>query len=788
MAAEHVIVSIKDDKERVRKRPTIYIPSTGPEGAIHIIYEIIDNSIDELISKDSKGDTVSITFNIKTKVCKVVDDGGGIPHKGMLDALTVINSSGKFENDEESHFNFSGGVNGVGLKLSVFLSEWCTATSNFKGKSLTYKFIDGELTDTIEEKSTQKGTSVEFKLDQRYVDINSVDIDTIVQRLEEKAYLFPTLHLNLTIIDGKKTKTYKYHGKTIEDKVKSWKPDTSVYLLHDVRTQKILADITDDELTEKKITIDVAFAFKEDALDTNDPMKYTIAYGNIIKNYMGGTHVEGLRQGLQKFIKTDIVPKFRGKDKEINILPSDVSAGLVCFIVVQLNDPEFRGQYKDQLSNPEVRYAVRDAVYDYLCNLKSATPIVDFVKRVAKGRMASKKTRKKDVSNAFSKDRLDKFKDIIQNLKTTDVELLLVEGDSAADNAAQARDPYNQAIYPIRRPANIFDQDTSSVEKLKTTFNDVLDICGLSVGDKCDPEKSTMNRILMLTDGDVDGDDIAISTVCLLAKHCKPLLDAGMVGRILPPAYAIPVGKGKKEYVRSQKEFFDWILKDFVKNHKVSFRGTEMSKKELRQFLEKNFNYDMEVDRLKDRYCCDPKFIEYLAWNYHGHQKDQKKSYWMNKLKPYPYLSIIMEKGDKGNILVLDGDYPGFDYLNLALDEYFDRHINRFKEMQKMNDTITGYTLDGKKNCTIYDVMHAMRSSIPGGKIERFKGLGELSPDEMRDLCMDKNKRTVAIFKFNDFKKDMDKINIMMSTKKEYVEARAKLIQSTTLDWKNLDT
>ena len=161
-------------------------------------------------------------------MCKVVDDGGGIPHKGMLDALTVINSSGKFENDEESHFNFSGGVNGVGLKLSVFLSEWCTATSNFKGKSLTYKFIDGELNDTIEEKATQKGTSVEFKLDQRYVDINGVDIDTIIQRLEEKAYLFPMLHLNLTITDGKKIKTYKYHGKTIEDKEKSWKPDTSV--------------------------------------------------------------------------------------------------------------------------------------------------------------------------------------------------------------------------------------------------------------------------------------------------------------------------------------------------------------------------------------------------------------------------------------------------------------------------------------------------------------------------------------------------------------------------------
>lgn len=787
MAAEHKIISIKEDRDRIRKRPTIYIPSTGPEGAIHIMYEVIDNSIDELISKGAKGNTVDIEYDTGTKLFKVVDDGGGIPLESFLDAMTVINTSGKFDNSDDSYFGYTAGLNGVGAKLNVFLSKYTKVTSKYKGKYTTYTFKDGVLDKTEEGTTKEHGVSTEFILDQNFVDVNGVKVSDIVDRLEEKSYLFPAIHLNITIKDkGKVKKTYKYFGKTIEDRVKQWKPDTPIYSFSDTRIQKVLKNITDDTLTDEKIIIDLSFAFKEDALDSNNPMEYIIAYGNVVKNYVGGTHVEGLKLGLQKFFKNEV--KLRGKDKEINILPTDITNGLCCFIVCKLNDPEFRGQYKDQLSNQEVKFAVRDAVYDYLCNLKSTTPIVDFVKRVARGRMASKKTRKKDVSNAFSKDRLDKFKDIIQNLKTTDVELLLVEGDSAADNAAQARDPYNQAIYPIKRPANIFDQDTSSVEKLKTTFNDVLDICGLSVGDKCDPEKSTMNRILMLTDGDVDGDDIAISTVCLLAKHCKPLIDAGMVGRILPPAYAIPVGKGKKEYVRSQKEFFDWILKDFVKNHKVSFRGKEMSKKELRHFLEKNFNYDMEVDRLKDRYCCDPKFIEYLAWNYHGHQKDQKKSYWMNKLKPYPYLSIIMEKGDKGNILVIDGDYPGFDYLNLALDEYFDRHINRFKEMQKMNDTITGYTLDGKKNCTVYDVMHAMRSSIPGGKIERFKGLGELSPDEMRDLCMDKDKRTVAIFKFNDFKKDMDKINIMMSTKKEYVEARAKLIQSTTLDWKNLDT
>lgn len=787
MAAEHKIISIKEDRDRIRKRPTIYIPSTGPEGAVHIMYEVIDNSIDELISKDAKGNTVDIEYDTNTKLFKVVDDGGGIPLESFLDAMTVINTSGKFDNDDNSYFGYTAGLNGVGAKLGVFLSKYTKVTSKYKGKYITYTFKDGVLDKTENGTTKEHGVSTEFILDQNFVDVNGVKVSDIVDRLEEKSYLFPGIHLNIVIKDkGKIKKTHKYFGKTIEDRVKQWKPDTPIYSFSDTRIQKVLKNITDDTLTDEKVIVNLSFAFKEDALDSNDPMEYIIAYGNVVKNYVGGTHVEGLKLGLQKFFKNDV--KLKGKDKELNILPTDITSGLCCFIVCKLNDPEFRGQYKDQLSNPEVKYAVRDAVYDYLCNLKSTTAIVDFVKRVARGRMASKKTRKKDVSNAFSKDRLEKFNDVIQNLNTTDPEILLVEGDSAADNAAQARDPYNQAIYPIRRPANIFDISTSAVERLKTTFNDVLDICGLSTGDKCEPEKSTMNRILMLTDGDVDGDDIAISMVCLLAKHCKPLLDAGMVGRVLPPAYAIPTGKGKKTYVRSQKEFFDYILKDFVKKHTVSYKGKEMTKKELRTFLEKNFEYDQAVDRLKDRYCCDPKFIEYLAWNYHGTHKDQKKSYWMNKLKKYPFLNIIIEKADTGNVLVLDGDYPGFDYINLALDDYFNRNIHRFKEIQKINSGIDGYEIDGKKNCTVYDVMHAMRSSIPGGKVERFKGLGELSPKEMKELCMNKDSRTVVIFSFKDFKKDMDKINVIMSTKKEFMEARARIIQGLTISTVNLDT
>ena len=145
---------------------------------------------------------------------------------------------------------------------------------------------------------------------------------------------------------------------------------------------------------------------------------------------MGGTHIDGLRLGIQKYFKEDVISKFKGKDKELNILPSDMTAGLCAFVTVRVTSPIYMGQEKSMLSNQEVKVAVRDVVYDALCNSKAnvTNPMIEFVKRVTRGRIASKKVRKKDVANAFSKDRLEKYRDIVENLNTTSRELLLVEG------------------------------------------------------------------------------------------------------------------------------------------------------------------------------------------------------------------------------------------------------------------------------------------------------------------------------------------------------------------------
>ena len=778
---------IEDDRERLRKRPLTYIPSRQKEGALSVFFEVVDNSVDELSVKDSIGKSIYASFDLKTKEMLVVDDGSGIPLEKLYEVCTIINSSGKFDNDENTAYTYSGGLNGVGLKATNYLSKYAEITSMRDGKSLTYKFKDGILTDTIKGKSKEHGTSVKFRLDPEFADPTDITVEDLITQCQDKSYLFPNIVITLDILNnGKLVKSYKFHDKTMVDWIDEQKPDTPIIgIENDVRKKSVLADISDDHLRNAKVITNLVFAYKEEALDADDPMQYIVSFGNTIRTTTGGTHVEGLKLGIQQYFKKEVIPNLKGKDKELSIMPVDMTSGLCAFVWVQLSSPDFRGQFKDQLNNPEAKYAVRDAVYEALCDAKPSVvnPLIDFVKRVAKGRLASKKTRKKDVGNVFSKDHLEKYIDIVYNMDTKAPELVLVEGDSASNCASTARDPHNQAIYTVKKPANVFDLDSESVNRVKTVFNDVLDICGIEAGKKCDPDKCTMKYILALTDGDIDGDSIAIAVICLLAKHCKPLVDAGMVGRILPPAYAIPGKNGKRTYVHTQREFFDLIMKKFVKEVSVKHNGKELSKKDLYDLLAQNFVYDIKLTKLANRYCCDPKFMEYIAWKYHGDETTQKKSYWMTTLKKYEDIHIYLEH----SMIIIDGDLKGYDHINLAFDEYFNKHVNRFKAHQSVNRDIYGYEINGEKDKSLFDVMQAMRKYIPNG-VQRFKGLGELEPQELHDLCMDPEKRTVVIMKFKDYDKDMEKINVIMSTKQQYVEARNKLLRNMVMDDVDLDT
>lgn len=779
------IKTIESDRDRVRIRPTIYIPTKDEFGAMHVIFEIADNSIDELAAKDTNGDTMSLEFDEVTKVVTVTDNGRGIPQAKLLDVCTILNSSGKYDNTEGSPYETPGGTNGVGLKLGVYLSEWCEATSIQHGKSLTYRFVDGYLKETIESKCKGHGTIVKFKIDNSLIKINQLKTEDLIKRYEEKSYPNSKIKMNLMITrKGKKKESFTYYGKDIVARVEMMHPDTEVVYGSSAETVSILQDIDDKNLTDKKVLVEFALAFKEDAIDEEDDTKYMLSYGNTIKTYHGGTHVLGMRDGVVKFFRQELQPKLNKRDRDVPVVPADIYGGLCGFVIAKVAMPEFRGQYKDELLNPEARRAVRDSVFENLKNSSNAfkKKMGEFVIRTARGRLESKKTRtrSKDITNSFSKDRIDLFTPWIDTTETTEPELILVEGKSAADVVTTARDPYNQGVYPIKRPKNIFDKDSDISTQIVGVFNDIMNICDIQPGKKCDPDKSAVSKILCLTDGDIDGDRIAISTISLLAKHCRPLIDAGMVGRILPPAYMFRDGK-KMAFVRDQREFYRKMSKKFVADCTVTCGNKTMTKSEVSDFVQKNFEYNTRLAKLAERYTCDPKLMEYVASKYHGELADQKQSYWSKAMKQYPDISVLKEEG----YVLIDGTI-GMEPYHIALDEYFHRHVTKFKAYQNLNTNIDGYTLNGEP-ATIYDIMHKFDNYLPP-EITRFKGLGELNPEDMSRLCLDRESRSVAIFKFKDFNEDMEKLDLVMSSRASCERARNKLMRSVVLDDIDLDT
>lgn len=422
------IRSIREDRDRVREKPTMYTVDTHKAGAVHCVFEVVDNSIDELAIEDSVGKSLTITFDTKTKEVSVTDDGRGIPHESLFDVCTVINTSGKFDNGEDTAYRFSGGINGVGLKLAVFLSKTCEVTSMRGGKSLTYKFKDGYLVDTIKAKAKGHGTIVKFTLDDKILDVEDVEAKDIRERLKEKSYCFPDILMTLIVIEDGKEKSTTYSGKTLMDLLKSMKPDTEIIEASGTKKVALLKRI-DEDITDIKVVVQAAFGYKEAALDA-DTDTYVISYANSIKTYDGGAHVEGLKLGLVKFFREVLIPKFGKRDKDLPITPTDITSGLCAMVRVMLSKPEFSAQHKAKLTNQEVKFAVRDVVFETLSSLKPAdvSALGDFVKRVTRGRLASKKVRKKDVDNAFSKDRPDKYTPIVYNMKTTSPELVVLEG------------------------------------------------------------------------------------------------------------------------------------------------------------------------------------------------------------------------------------------------------------------------------------------------------------------------------------------------------------------------
>ena len=802
-------IKVLEGLEAVRLRPAMYIGSTGEMGLHHLVYEVVDNSVDEALA--GYCDEITVTIHDDDSVT-VVDNGRGIPvdlheEEGVSAAqvvMTKLHAGGKFDSKS---YKVSGGLHGVGVSCVNALSEWLELEiwrpEGDGGPSYTWQqeyacgIPKAPLT-KMGKAGRKTGTRVTFKPDSTIMQATAFNYDTLAQRLRELAFLNKGLKIKLTDerVDPEKTTEFLYTGGIAE------------FIKHLNRGKAALHDKPIHFEADRELPNGGVLSM-EVALQYNDGYSESVfSFANNINTVDGGTHLTGFRTALTRTINAFGQQQGLIKDPKENLTGDDVREGLTAVVSVKVPQPQFEGQTKGKLNSDIAGYMtqfVNEKLGEYFDkNSTVGRKIVGKAIDAARAREAARKAR--DLTRR--KGALDsgglpgKLADC-QEKDPERCELFLVEGESAGGTAKQGRDRRFQAILPLK--GKILNVEKARYDKMLSheEIRAMITALGTGIGkDDFDVSRRRYGKIIIMTDADVDGSHIRTLLLTFFFRHMKELIERGHVFIAQPPLYRIKKGKSEK-YIKDEKEFAKEIMRRATENLLVEIHATGngsaaaavLEGQELRNFLLSLDEYEQIFHKV-ERKLRDPRVVETLA-NVEL-RVDQKADFQQEaNLKPVfealkklnlnaelrrdeehsafavVYLDSTHAERSIGIALASQPEYRRFRALARSIARYnhppFAVVKNEHRDAQPNWSGLLDFVKnEGKKDASV----------------QRYKGLGEMNAEQLAETTMNPEKRTLLQVRLEDAVESEEIFSTLMG---EDVESRRKFIEENALDVKNLD-